>query len=259
MDAFERSSAPDRAVVKWPIRAGALGAPVELDIYQPSGPGPFPVAVLAHGFLLDKDDYGRLARALGAQGCVIVVPQLHRPKVPFNVPSSGEDGATLKSVVEWLDQAPADLRRTFDLNRVYAAGHSRGAKAWWQAMDDLQDIDGYLAIDPADGGFEAPVFGPQTAKQIPAVVVGGGLSTQRRFGLFPPAVFPDEGFEKVAKYTGPATNVVRLPKMGHFDMLDPAGPLAVERWTVVAGKDPASTVASIAGAFGRLLRDTATS
>ena len=72
----------------------------------------------------------------------------------------------------------------------------------------------------------------------------------------PPAVFPNEGFDKVAKFTGSETEVIRLPNMGHFDMLDPAGPFAIDRWTVVAGADRESTIDSIATAFGKRLNKT---
>lgn len=258
IDAFEGIPSTKKAVTKWPIRKGALGAPVDLDIYMPPGNGPFPVAVLAHGFLLDKDEYGQLAKSLSKQGCAVVVPQLHRPKVPFNVPSSGEDGQTINDVVAWLDNAPKDLRQKWDASCLYAAGHSRGAKAWWQAIDKSSDVKGYLAIDPADGGFETPVFNENTAKNIPSVVIGGGLSFERKFGFLPPAVFPQEGFMKISKFTGSDTDVIRLPNMGHFDMLDKAGPFAIDRWTVVAGENRDSSIKSIAEAFGKLLKKTQT-
>ena len=256
IDAFEGLPATQNAVTKWPIRKGALGAPVDLDIFMPPGSGPFPVTVFAHGFLLDKDEYGDLVKSLSKKGCAVVVPQLHRPKVPFNVPSSAQDGQVIKDVVAWLENAPQDLQKKWDSNCLYAAGHSRGAKAWWQAIDSSTPVKGYLAIDPADGGFEDPVFSDETAKNIPSVVVGGGRSNERKFGFLPPAVFPNEGFKKVAKFTGSDTDVVQIPNMGHFDMLDKAGPFAVDRWTVVAGDNRSATIESIANAFGKLLTKT---
>ena len=256
LDAFEGLPSSKATVTKWPIRKGALDAPVDLDIYMPPGSGPFPVAVFAHGFLLDKDEYGDLVKSMSQKGCAVVVPQMHRPKIPFNVPSSGEDGQVIKDVVAWLDKAPQDLQKKWDKDCLYAAGHSRGAKAWWQAIEAPNTVKGYLAVDPADGGFETPVFSAETAKNIPSVVVGGGRSSERKFGFLPPAVFPNEGFEKVAKFTGSETEVIRLPNMGHFDMLDPAGPFAIDRWTVVAGADRESTIDSIATAFGKLLNKT---
>ncbi len=121
-----------------------------LDIYTPSGSGKAPVVVFFYGGSWSsgrRQDYAFAARALAAQGFVVVVPDYRLvPQVKF--PAFVEDGA---AAVAWTRAHIAD--HGGDPAHIGVAGHSAGAYIALMLALDAQ----WLAKAGAPGAIKAAV------------------------------------------------------------------------------------------------------
>lgn len=59
--------------------------------YVPSGPGPFPLVVFAHGYDISAADYADLLRDLASRGFVVVAPDFPRSSTAFPGPPTQAD------------------------------------------------------------------------------------------------------------------------------------------------------------------------
>ena len=62
-----------------------------LTVHVPSGPGPFPLVVFAHGYDISAADYADFQRDLAAQGFVVVAPDFPRSSTAFPGPPTQDD------------------------------------------------------------------------------------------------------------------------------------------------------------------------
>lgn len=62
-----------------------------LTVHVPSGPGPFPLVVFAHGYDIAAADYADFQRDLAAQGFVVVAPDFPRSSAAFPGPPTQDD------------------------------------------------------------------------------------------------------------------------------------------------------------------------
>ncbi len=122
----------------------------KLDIYTPAGTGKAPVVVFFYGGSWSsgrRQDYAFAARALAAQGFVVVVPDYRLvPQVKF--PAFVEDGA---AAVAWARAHIGD--HGGDPARIGVAGHSAGAYIALMLALDPQ----WLAKAGAPGAIKAAV------------------------------------------------------------------------------------------------------
>ena len=99
-----------------------------VEVFQPRGPGPFPVAILIHGGCFKNEYQGMpqmrgIAGALSSQGIAVWSIEYRG----LDEPGGGYPG-TFQDVNAALDMlAPQAKGRHFDIDRVVAVGHSAGA------------------------------------------------------------------------------------------------------------------------------------
>ena len=105
------------------------GAPYQfVEVFQPRGPGPFPVVVLIHGGCFKNEYQGMpqmrgIAGALSSQGMAVWSIEYRG----VDEPGGGYPG-TFQDVNAALDMLAVQAQgRHFDMDRVVAVGHSAGA------------------------------------------------------------------------------------------------------------------------------------
>lgn len=110
-------------------------APQAIDLFLPSGPGPYPVVILIHGGCWSSKIAGReqlrpLGRLLARQGIAVWSIGYRRA----DEPGGGYPG-TFLDVAEAIDRLPLEAGRYhLDLGRTVLAGHSAGGHlALWAA------------------------------------------------------------------------------------------------------------------------------
>ena len=100
------------------------GGEIQIRIYTPAGPGPFPVVLYVHGggwVIADLDTYDSSPRALANAAKAVVVSTHYRqaPEHPF--PASHED---VFAAYQWVRENAGSFNG--DRNRVAVAGESAG-------------------------------------------------------------------------------------------------------------------------------------
>ncbi len=140
-----------------------------VELFQPQGVGPFPVAILIHGGCFKNEYQGipqmrGVAAALRSQGIVVWSVEYRG----LDAPGGGYPG-TFQDINAALDMLAAQIeRRHFDVDRIFAVGHSAGA---------------YLALWIA-GRSLVPTSSPLHATQsvtVLNVVALGGLGDLRPY------------------------------------------------------------------------------
>lgn len=123
---------------------GGSNATSAVDVYRPSSGGTsMPIFAFGHGFQNDKANAETLARALAAEGVVVVVPQF-----PGLLSACGSDHARNGRVLlAAIDQqlALGDI----DATRAAVGGHSAGGLAALLAGASRQ-VRGQMLFDPVD-------------------------------------------------------------------------------------------------------------
>lgn len=122
---------------------GAGSATSEVDVYRPTGAGPFPLVSIGHGFQNSKDNYVGLAQALGALGIVVVVPQF-----PNIVSPCGSDHArNARVMIAAMDQQIT--AGGIDVSKLGFAGHSAGGLAAFLAAAQ-RPVAAVVLYDPVE-------------------------------------------------------------------------------------------------------------
>lgn len=97
-------------------------ASYQVDVYRPTGAGPFGLVALGHGFQNSKDNMEVLARAIAAKGAVVVVPQF--PLLLALQCGSSDHARNATILIAAIDQQIA--LGGIDAAKVGVGGHSAG-------------------------------------------------------------------------------------------------------------------------------------
>uniref|UniRef100_A0A383WQ75 Chlorophyllase n=1 Tax=Tetradesmus obliquus TaxID=3088 RepID=A0A383WQ75_TETOB len=182
---------------------------------------PYPLAIFSGGFTVNSAAYRSTAARLASWGYTVV-----RYNTRDALPDVLDDVTCVRlqrELIDWAATHPL-LRRLADTRRVYAAGHSRGAKlAALTAAADPR-VAALCLIDPVDVTVYAPLSDrfpsaaaaltavAQSGRFLPVAVVGSGLA-----GDCAPRFNNYSAFFTAAPS---AAWEVLLPAAGHFQYLD---------------------------------------
>lgn len=176
---FKRFKAVRYSPEGWP-------AVLHANIYQPSGEGPFPAVLLAHGggwTRGEPEDMTAIAEELAGAGFV-VMNAAYRFAPEYAFPAQLHD---LQQAVRWLRNNAG--RFSVDPERVAGFGYSAGAH-----------LVALLGLAGANEALDTPFGGAQTRLQ--AVVAGGTPSDLRKFegGVLVPQLLGGEKDEVPGSY-----------------------------------------------------------
>jgi chlorophyllase len=215
------------------VSAGTDGAPVAATVWSPTAPGTYAVVVFQHGFLLSTAYYSGMLSHLASHGFVVVAPQMYAPGgLPFGKPSSAEEAADAARVWTWVagGGAPTPAGVVYDASLFGVAGHSRGAKVSWLALNaGASGVAALAGVDPVDGtggpgGNEPRAISGATPFSIPTLVVGTELGPEIKdipFNPFPQACAPDgDNYAQFYESAAGAARLALVAGQGHMDMLD---------------------------------------
>lgn len=157
---------------------GARSAPVRAlptDLYLPTGNGPRPLILFAHGFDGDPGKFTKLLHRWAAAGFVVAAPRF-----PVTATGAGREGIALAA--DYVQQ-PADVRFVLDellrgkyapwidARHIGAAGLSLGGGTTWALTENSccrdRRIDAAIVMDGLQFGFADGKFGPN---RIPLLV-----------------------------------------------------------------------------------------
>ena len=160
---------------------------VDYRVLIPQGqPGPFPVVVVNHGFLLPSEQYHQIAQHI-ASWCYITV---------LNEARSAADHAQytndIAEVVHHIkSHQRAELAGLVDQNNIVLLGHSVGGKAsLWAgtlASDQFRTIIGLDPVDSCGPGMSCPSVTPELIGEldVPTLLIGEQWSgNHARFGQY---------------------------------------------------------------------------
>ena len=216
------------SVSKYEIAAGDDGAPVDMILFAPSEPGVYPLVIFQHGFMMANSYYSTILSHIASHGFVVAAPQMYPPGgLPFGKPSTPEEVAVARQVLDWLSGVVDSLSGvTADTTALALAGHSRGGKVIWSLLKDDPTVAVAVAgVDPVDGkggplGGEQKVIQGPFGLNIPSLIIGTGYGPQSS-GVFSQPCAPegDNHEDFYVASSSPAWHVVAT-EQGHNDMLD---------------------------------------
>jgi len=131
---------------------GSAGSPFDVNVYLPSGAGPFPVVILSSGGLQKAAAYTPYAQRLASWGIIAITRD--DPGLLANVDDLVANVAYL--VTTWLpaqnSAAGGKLVGKVDVAKIGLAGHSRGARVSLIAAagEARGKIKGFFGLDPVD-------------------------------------------------------------------------------------------------------------
>ena len=154
-------------------------APVELDVYTPSGSETYPVVIFQHGFGGSIKSYETISEHLASHGFVVILPQMYGPG--FQDAPTAEEEATLGlGVISWIEANINDfIPVNADTSLLGIAGHSRGGQVAYRITLQLPEkVKALAGVDPVDAtamsNDTSIVTGPLTF-DIPTYILGAGL------------------------------------------------------------------------------------
>jgi len=193
------------------------------------GTGIFPVILFVHGYLLHNTFYSELFQHIASHGYIVVSPQLYS----FAGSDANADCESTGEVIKWLSSSatmstllPSGVGG--DMTKLTIAGHSRGGKVAFGVAQRGAKISAVIGIDPVDGmsGDKQTeprilTFKPNSITiNAPVMVIGCGLSEQKKNALFPPCAPNGVNHRDFfAECRSPVWYFV-AKDYGHLDMLD---------------------------------------
>lgn len=193
------------------------------------GTGIFPVILFVHGYLLHKTFYSELIQQIASHGYIVVSPQLYS----FAGSDANADCESTVEVIKWLSSSatmstllPSGVGG--DMTKLTIAGYSRGGKVAFGVAQRGAKISAVIGIDPVDGMSRDKQTEPRilTFKpngimvNAPVMVIGCGLSEQKKNALFPPCAPNGVNHRDFfAECRSPVWYFV-AKDYGHLDMLD---------------------------------------
>jgi chlorophyllase len=124
----------------------ATGDVVPLHVAVPTGKGPFPVLVFAHGFQIPSSQYYGTIRRLASFGYVALTADY---PAGFTSVNTVRDAKNLVGALDWA-KAAAELAGKVDATKSGVLGHSRGGKAAVLAAAADSRFAAVLGLDPVD-------------------------------------------------------------------------------------------------------------
>jgi pimeloyl-ACP methyl ester carboxylesterase len=176
---------------------------VAVDFYFRPGNTPRPLAVIAHGFLANKDRMAHWAVSLAGQGFLVAVP---------TKPTFANDDRNTAAIVGLVERGrsgrwPVPARMD---GRVALIGFSRGGYETILAAAELgKVVDAWVGLDPVDRNGKGRVAAAQA--HAPGLAL-----------LADPAPLNANGNARgmLSAYAG-SLEVVRVPGAGHLDAESP--------------------------------------
>lgn len=203
-------------------------SPADIIVWQPQGSDDYPIVVFQHGFLMANSHYSQLLEHVASHGFVVVAPQMYPADgIPLGKPSTFEEAELANELYDWIETDLAGhIDSGVDVDSFGLAGHSRGGKVIWAALDDQPRSVGAVAgVDPVDGtggplGSEPRILDDPPTIDAPILNIGTGLGSES-VGTWAPACAPEEdNYEHFHDASSsPAWQVV-APDYGHNDVLD---------------------------------------
>jgi dienelactone hydrolase len=157
---------------------------------------------------------------LASHGFIVVVPQMYEPYVVWMPawPGFDQEVAEVLTVLAWLPQGIEEIVGSpVRADVVGLAGHSRGGKVVWAAIDGGAAPRSLALVDPVDGpatplNINLRVTHRVLSVAVPSLVIGCGLT-----GI---CAFDGDNHEQYfAAAASPAWHVM-VPGYGHVDMVD---------------------------------------
>jgi dipeptidyl aminopeptidase/acylaminoacyl peptidase len=221
------------------------------EVRVPAGKGPHPVVLLVHGGFwrarFDRSTLAALAVDLAGRGFATVNVEYRRIGAGGGIPETLED-------VQAAAEALPRLAPRVDRNRVVALGHSAGGHlALWLARTGT-----VRAVASLAGVCDLAAAAEEGLGDGAAVELTGGLPAERRaaYALADPLqrlptgiptllvhgdaddrvpVEQSRRYARAAASAGDVCELLELPGVGHFEVLDPRRPA----WADVAQRLPA--------------------
>jgi pimeloyl-ACP methyl ester carboxylesterase len=233
------------------ITVAATGNTFSVKVWVPaSGPprAPFPLAVIAHGFMLPPTQYENYARRLASFGWVAVTPDF--PTSLFS-PNHRANALDLLGVVDWAAGAP-QLAGLVDTARTAMLGHSLGGKVALLAAVLDSRVRAVVGLDPVDtvplgcSPTDCPdVSSLMPGLTIPTLLLGEILDAT---GLQPCAPAADNYTTFYAGTPSPSLEVTAVGA-AHMSFLDDISTCGLPCQVCQAGTTPNATVNALARAY----------
>lgn len=139
--------------LSFPNCTGSTMTSYDVDVYRPSGAGPFGLVGIGHGFQNAKSNHEVFARALAAKGIVVVVPQFPL----FIAFQCGASDHSRNADILWAAMQQEMTVSTIDMNRLGLAGHSAGGLAAFLAASrhPVQALVQFDGVDQNNLGMAA--------------------------------------------------------------------------------------------------------
>jgi dienelactone hydrolase len=156
---------PQAAIVAPDVRVEAreVSLPsgrVGFDLYRPSGAGPHPLVVVAHGFWRSRANMAGWGRHLAAHGFVAAVPDLRAWA------DHERNGRAVRELIDTLLSAPP---MPIDAARIAVVGFSAGGLATLLAAAEDPRIRLWVGLDPVDRNGKGVAAAPRV-KARPVIV-----------------------------------------------------------------------------------------
>ncbi len=200
------------------------GPNVDIIIYAPTTAGTYAVIVFQHGFSLRSGYYSTMLTQIASHGFIVVAPQMYEPSF-FGSPTTAEEATAALGLYAWIKSSLASkLSVGVDTTFMGLAGHSRGAKVVWLALES--GFSGALAaagLDPVDGkggpfGNEPRVLDGGLNANLPSLIIGTELGSGLVFGQS--CAPPGDNYEAFYAAAPSPSYRVFAEDYGHLDMLD---------------------------------------
>lgn len=203
------------------------GESLDLEIFVPTGAGPYPVVVFHHGFQLSPSDFTSYGEHLASHGYVVVMPEM--PGSAFNPTPHSELSQLLLGVVDWVEDDIVNgslIGSRGDASRLGLAGHSLGGKVSLLSAANDSRPDAVFGIDPVDSvppfqseGPNYPSVTPERMSDIsvPIVLLGETVDSAGSFQNCAPA---DQNFQQYYSASESPALEIEIVGADHMDFLD---------------------------------------
>lgn len=197
---------------------------IAVHVAHPSSGGPYPLVVVAHGFVLPASEYASYARRLASFGYVAVAPDYPNHALDPNHELMAHD---LLAAIDWAKQQSAEgsspLAGQVDDSRVGITGHSLGGKLSILAASEDARVKALLALDPVDSSGSCTSNCPTAASKLPLAIPIGflGETTDATAGSSGQACAPAaDNFQSLYALTAAPSFAITVNGANHMSFVD---------------------------------------